>query len=214
MLPSPSESYCGFLSQNCFHLSVLFFEYIHISEQLQASSPWYSSIPVWHGHWPWPWLFQNSYRDRPTERPRIDCAAFHFAVLATQLRWTHNLSALVNKKKRLGRHYISQPQYTHQKSHKNIKCYTAKIRKLKWQWVRNTMRGIEKWNKIIVFWYLRKKKRNRLDRVKGDKIKAIENSKPNKVEINGVGLCHICATRQGCRCHWLDKVVSLKLLFC
>lgn len=40
-----------------------------------------------------------------------------------------------------------------------IQNVTTRIRKLKWQWTGHTIRGAEKWNRSIVFWYPRNRKR-------------------------------------------------------
>lgn len=42
-----------------------------------------------------------------------------------------------------------------------IEDVIVRIRKLKWNWTGHIMRGIEKWNKKIIFWYPRNKKRKR-----------------------------------------------------
>lgn len=55
-----------------------------------------------------------------------------------------------------------------------IQNVTTRVRKLKWQWTGHMIRGIAKWNRNIVYWYPRDKKRKRGRQIRRweDEIKA------------------------------------------
>lgn len=69
-----------------------------------------------------------------------------------------------------------------------IQNVTTRIRKLKWQWTGHIIRGIEKWNRSIVFWYPRnrKRKRGRPIRRWEDEIKAIAGKLWTRKALNRV----------------------------